>query len=419
MADMAHGDPATAGDDSADVVSDADAAHEPAAGTEAVALAAGAAPGISPHGHELHPHHHLREAPSHNHSDGYHSAVGHLVHPPGHHVEGTRRRPLTVVAGVIAGVLVLVGLGAVVLGRVDGSQGASASEVTTSGSPGPGLIPHASSAPDATSSDLPAMLPAAQPTLVLGDSLGLDVYPWLADSLPDRYVSYAAEVGRSTPATAKALEALSTVPPVVIVSSGTNDGAAAVVEGSARAILDRLGTQRCVVWVDVARPSTIGDSQEAINAAIVRATAGRPNVRVLRWSEMVAAHPEWMGGDGIHPNNDGARARAEAMANAAAGCSPIDPAAPIAPRQVLPMSMFLGPVSTQYRQPAASAASTNSDSATSSGSASATASPSPDVSPSTDPTTTSPSPPPTVSTSSTPTPSDTKPSAATAAPSSS
>ena len=279
MADMAHGDPATAGEDSADGVSDADAAYEPAAGTEAVALAADAAPGISPHGHELQPHHQVVKAASpHNHSSGYHAEAGHPVHPPGHHVEGTRRRPLTVVAGVIAGVLVLVGLGAVVLGREAGSQEASASAATKSGSPGPGLIPHASSAPDATSSDLPAMLPAAQATLVLGDSLGLDVYPWLADALPDRYVSYAAEVGRSTPATANALAVLPTVPPVVIVSSGTNDGAAAVVEGSAREILDRLGTQRCIVWVNVARPSTIGDSQEAINAAIVRATAGRPNV---------------------------------------------------------------------------------------------------------------------------------------------
>ena len=103
----------------------------------------------------------------------------------------------------------------------------------------------------------------SQPTLVLGDSLGLIVYPWLADLLPDRYVSYQAEVGRATPATLKKLTAMGSVPPVVIVSSGTNDPYANVLEESARSILDELSSARCVVWVDVVRPARVGDSQTA------------------------------------------------------------------------------------------------------------------------------------------------------------
>jgi hypothetical protein len=195
------------------------------------------------------------------------------------------------------------------------------------------------------------MLPPSQPTLVLGDSLGLVVYPWLADELPDRYVSYESEVGRDTPGTAKKLAGLGSIPPVVIVSSGTNDGYAAVVEETARTMLAKLGSQRCVVWVDVVRPDGIGDTAGAINSAIDRAIAGRSNVRVLRWSAMVAEHPEWMSGDGIHPNEAGAQARSAAFAAAAQGCSPSDPTAPRAKRQVLPQSVFWGPISGQYAAP--------------------------------------------------------------------
>jgi lysophospholipase L1-like esterase len=221
------------------------------------------------------------------------------------------------------------------------------------------------------------MLPASQPTLVLGDSLGLVAYPYLADLLPDRYVSYAAEVGRSTANTAKALKKLASVPPVVIVSSGTNDGTVAELTTSATAILDALGSQRCVVWVDVVRPDRVGDTQEAMNAALDTVVAGRSNVSVLRWSAMVAQHPEWLAGDGIHPTEDGAKARAQAYADASAACSPIDPSAPKADRQYLPDSVFWGPISGSG-QKSSGGSSTRSASAGSSGS-----SPSKSASPST------------------------------------
>ena len=189
------------------------------------------------------------------------------------------------------------------------------------------------------------MLPASQPTLVLGDSLGLVAYPYLADLLPDRYISYAAEVGRSTANTARALKKLASVPPVVLVSSGTNDGTAAELTAGATDILDALGAQRCVVWVDVVRPDRIGDTQDVMNAALDAVVAGRPNVTVLRWSAMVTEHPEWLAGDGIHPTEDGAKARAKAYADASAACSPVDAAAPKADRQYLPDSVFWGPIS--------------------------------------------------------------------------
>ncbi len=271
-----------------------------------------------------------------------------------HHTDEPRFNVVALAASVLVAVIALAAVAGFGLLR---SSADAATTVASSSSPPAAsalLTPAATGAADATAIGVAAMLPPSKPTLVLGDSLGLVVYPWLADQLPDRYVSYESEVGRSTPDTAKKLATLSSIPPVVIVSSGTNDGYAAVVEESARKILDKLGRERCVVWVDVVRPDAIGDSAGALNAAIDRATAGRSNVRVLRWSEMVAAHPEWMAGDGIHPNEEGAKARSEAFAAAAAACSPLDPTAPRAKQQVLPQSIFWGPISGQYTGKAAS-----------------------------------------------------------------
>ncbi len=136
-----------------------------------------------------------------------------------------------------------------------------------------------------------AMLLASADTLVLGDSLALSVYPWLADLLPDRYVTYEAEVGRASAEAASKLERLSSVPEVVIVSSGTNDATAADVEDAATRIIAAAGPSRCVVWVDVVRPDGDYDSADEINAGIARAAAGHDNVSILRWSELIDCAP--------------------------------------------------------------------------------------------------------------------------------
>ena len=68
-----------------------------------------------------------------------------------------------------------------------------------------------------------------------------------------------------------------------------------VLEDSAREILDDLGRARCVVWVDIARPDRVGDSQSTMNAALDRAVSGRTNVRILHWSALVDAQADPFG----------------------------------------------------------------------------------------------------------------------------
>ncbi|HET7899712.1 MAG TPA: hypothetical protein VFL59_00905 [Candidatus Nanopelagicales bacterium] len=307
------------------------------------------------HAHEAHPHHHEGGPGPAASPPGHHVADPATV-VPGRHTDGRRRTALVVATATVAAIALVAAVGWALVGRGP----TTAAEPATGATAGPSIGGSPSATPSgSTRATTAAMLPASQPTLVLGDSLGLIVYPYLADLVPDRYVSYAAEVGRSTANTAKALGKLASVPPVVIISSGTNDGTAAELTDGATTILDALGTQRCVVWVDVARPDRIGDPQGDMNAALDAVVAGRPNVTILRWSAMVAAHPEWLSGDGIHPTEEGARARAQAYADASAACSPIDPSAPRAERQYLPDSVFWGPVSGSGHQGSSSGSSSS------------------------------------------------------------
>jgi hypothetical protein len=244
-------------------------------------------------------------------------------------------------AAAVAAVLVLAAGGVWALSR-SGSVAAPSVPVGTAAATPSGAV--VGPAPTG-STGARAPLAASQPTLVLGDSLALVVYPYLADLLPDRYVSYVAEVGRSTAKIATALEKQKDIPPVVIVSAGTNDQLATDIGPGAARILAALGSARCVVWVDVVRPDSYGDPASEVNAALDAALAGHTNVTVLRWSQMVLDHPEYLAHDGIHPTEAGAKARAQAFADASKACSPGDPAAPRAKRQVLPASVFWGPIS--------------------------------------------------------------------------
>jgi len=298
---------------------------------------------------------------------------------PRHALDPRRNKAASLGAlGVIAVIAVIAGLAALAVDR--GLAPSQAAGAVQPGAPGFGMRVQAAKAamadvaPGARTS---AMLPAGERTLVVGDSLGLVVYPWLADLLPDRYVSYAALVGRSTPSSANTLAQLDAIPSVVLVSSGTNDASASTVEASAREILDALGAERCVVWVDVVRPDRVGDPQAEINAAIGRAVEGRSNVSVLRWSEMIDTHPDWIGGDGIHPTAIGAQARAQAFAAAAQACSPTDPAAPQAARAYLPPSAFSGPIRSVSDAAPSASASTAGPSGSSSASPSPAGSPVP------------------------------------------
>jgi hypothetical protein len=319
---------------------DGDTAPQPVLTPELAAAAAAARTAEFAHRHP-----HERTPDRHHEAPG-----GHVEHPDPRHVvpaDVPRSVPWARTAALVAAVLVVVGgVSAWALTRGPGTPtGQPTGAVSPSASP-TGTLSVSPIDPTAAPGITQAapMLPAGSDTLVLGDSLGLTVYPYFADLVPDRYVTYEAEVGRTTAGTADALRAMGSIPGMVIVSSGTNDPSGGVLEADAAEILDVLGPDRCVVWVDVVRPDSQYAPASELNAAIDRAAAGRDNVRVLQWTELVATHPGWMGGDGIHPTREGSIGRANAFAAASEACSPFDPNAPRARKQYLPLSAFYGPI---------------------------------------------------------------------------
>ena len=251
------------------------------------------------------------------------------VEPPNHLHRGL----------IFVGVLVLALAGVAIAAKVL-HPSTTTPQVVSSTQPTP--TPGSTIRPSATST----ALGKSEPTLVLGDSLALDVYPYLANLMPDRYVSYVAKVGRSTPQIAEALAMMTEIPNVVIVSAGTNDWAASDFTTAGENIMTMLGPHRCVVWMDIARPQgndpNLGTQEpaSAINAALDALAAEHTNIHIMRWSALAAAHPEWFGHDGIHPNDDGIKVRANEMANAALQCSALDPSAPPAPQETLPADIF-------------------------------------------------------------------------------
>lgn len=222
------------------------------------------------------------------------------------------------------------------------ARGPATTSSTTSDTTGGAVPPTASAAASG------ARLAPGQDTLVLGDSLALAVYPYLADLVPDRYVSYVGEVGSSTEWALSQVEQLQAqgerIPRVVIVSAGTNDWYARDFRHSATRLLERLGPKRCVVWSSVARPEVVNgtsvDPAEDLNAVLADLAATHPNLRVLDWAGAATANPAWLTGDGIHPNDEGTMVRAQMFADASYACSPRDPDAPVADKQYLPLSTF-------------------------------------------------------------------------------
>jgi lysophospholipase L1-like esterase len=149
---------------------------------------------------------------------------------------------------------------------------------------------------------------AGAPLLVLGDSLtvGARLYGDLGDALAASGWSpeITAEDGKPVEFGIEEVRMLDRVPPVVVVGFGTNPGPAPErfgerVDELVRELTTR-GAGTVVWWV----PPDAGRPDRAARAAALRAAAGGPLV-VADWPATLAAHPGWVGDDGVHYTNAG------------------------------------------------------------------------------------------------------------------
>ena len=139
---------------------------------------------------------------------------------------------------------------------------------------------------------------------MVGDSILVGSTPAVLGMLPDCVID--AKVGRQFVQAwpiLDTLEAQGLLRQTVVMELGTN-GPFSVEKG--QEMINRLGSGRTIYWVTV-YGRELGWQEES-NAAIRQLAAANENVHIIDWSQAVAAHPEWLCGDGIHPNAAGRNA---------------------------------------------------------------------------------------------------------------
>ena len=172
---------------------------------------------------------------------------------------------------------------------------------------------------------LPSRAGAAGPRTVLhyGDSLTVGTGAYLSSFLPGWSITESGRVGRHAGEGPDAVRSLhSSLPRVLAISLGTNDDPAAVGAFATvvRSIEAAAGRARCVIWSTVARGPQNGVTYEGYNRVLRQAAATYANFRIFDWQALSKKHPEWFGGDGVHPSADGYRARAAAIARLVKSC---------------------------------------------------------------------------------------------------
>ena len=111
---------------------------------------------------------------------------------------------------------------------------------------------------------------------------------------------------------------------VWVVALGTNDAgiyAARHYPDVINAMVDHIGSQHVVVWVNIYLPETPA-RQDAWNFALGVVAAERPGLIVFDWATVAAANPDWIGKDKIHYSPIGYEYRANAVALATAPLAP-------------------------------------------------------------------------------------------------
>ena len=146
----------------------------------------------------------------------------------------------------------------------------------------------------------------------IGDSVLLGASSQLRDMLPgcrvdaevSRYVSGGADVAESW-------QSQGFIGEIVVVALGTNGPIAAGerYEVQARRLLNALGPNCHIFWVNTHAPHL--KWQNSNNEYLQQLSQSHANVTIVDWHSAVSQHPEWLVKDGVHPNDEGARAFAQ------------------------------------------------------------------------------------------------------------
>jgi lysophospholipase L1-like esterase len=157
---------------------------------------------------------------------------------------------------------------------------------------------------------------------VVGDSLAVGTEEPLAQLLPGWRIRTSAYTGRPTADGVSEITSAGSLPPVLVVSLGTNDdpSATSTFQGQVQAVLEAAGPSRCVVWANIVRPPYGGVSYAGYNRVLARLAATNPNLRIVDWVGLTRSNPGMLAPDGVHATPQGYALRAQAIASAMTSC---------------------------------------------------------------------------------------------------
>src|ERR1044072_107143 len=171
------------------------------------------------------------------------------------------------------------------------------------------------------------MAPAARASgsggvLVVGDSLEVLTIPYLKRYLPGVPLTTNAVGGYKTyHIYALFPESYAPSQSVIVFDAGTNDNPAypQILAGNLTKVAAQIG-DRCMVVPTIHGLTVNGIGNDGKNRVVHSFAASRLGTQVPDWAGAVAAHPELMQSDDLHPIPEGTDYRAQLIAQGVKGC---------------------------------------------------------------------------------------------------
>lgn len=138
----------------------------------------------------------------------------------------------------------------------------------------------------------------------IGDSVMLGAAHDLRNVLPNVYID--AQVSRYVGAgidIAKQLDAEGQLGDIVLIGLGTNGPITDYYEPETKALVEYLGPNRKIFWINVYGPDL--EWQDPNNRYLEELAKKHSNITIIDWYGAVSQHSEWLSDDGVHPNDLG------------------------------------------------------------------------------------------------------------------
>jgi hypothetical protein len=158
--------------------------------------------------------------------------------------------------------------------------------------------------------------------LVVGDSLEVLTSPYLQRHLPGVRLTVNAEGGYNSNQIRELFEeSYDPSQSVIVFDAGTNDNPAypQILAANLAAVSAAVG-DRCMVVPTIHGFTVEGVDNAGKNRTVRAFAASRPGTQVPDWAGAIAAQPELLQSDGLHPTPEGADYRAQLIARGVDAC---------------------------------------------------------------------------------------------------